>query len=500
LISVSDKTGLEAFAARLVAAGVELVASSGTAAALAEAGIVATTVEELTGVAAMLGGRVKTLHPRIHAALLGDRADASHKRDLAEAGIVPFDLVVANLYPFAEVAAEPGLPDRAVVEQIDIGGVAMLRAAAKNHRWVAVVTTPDQYEEAAAVVEAGGFDDDQRRALAAGAFFHTAAYDAAIVGWFSRNGGLPNRLVAPLVKVRDLPYGENPHQAGAVYVESGTEPWWAAASQLRGKALSFNNMADAEAAWRLVWDLDPPAAVVIKHTNPAGAATADSILDAMEAAWDGDAQAAYGGVIALNRPLDAGVAGFITGRFVAVVIAPSVDDAALDLLSSRKGVRVLEAPAPQRTGSDLRRVESGILVQHRDDRRPRPDEWEHAAGPAPDERVLRDLRLAWTVAAHASSNAVALAKAGVAVGIGAGNQSRVGAARVAIDKAGERAAGAVAAGDGFFPFRDGLDLLADAGVTAVVAPGGSIRDQEVATAAEERAVTLLLSDRRHFRH
>ncbi len=496
LISVSDKTDLVPFVRRLVAAGAEIVSSGGTALMLREAHLPVMSVAEVTGAPEILGGRVKTLHPKIHGGILADVSNPSHAADLQIHGIEPFQLVVVNLYPFeATVADDPTLAE--ALEHIDIGGPAMIRAAAKNFGSVGVVVSPDQYEDVAAAVEAGGLDGQLRVSLARRAFFRTAAYDAAILGYLTGDG-FPSYLVLPLERVGSLRYGENPHQKAAAYTD-GTG-WWTQARFVQGKALSFNNLVDAEAAWRLVNDLDVPAAVVVKHTNACGAAERATLAEAFTAAWDCDSVSAFGGVVALNAPLDAETAAGIAERFIEVVIAPGLEQGAAEALSARPAMRVLEAPVPGGADLDLRRVEGGLLVQGRD----RPDDdvgaWTHAAGPRPAEETLADLCFAWVVAAHTKSNAIVVARHRAAVGVGAGDQSRVGAAERAVARAGERARGGVAASDAFFPFRDGLDTLADAGVVAVVEPGGSKRDGEVMAAADERGVTLMFTGRRHFRH
>jgi phosphoribosylaminoimidazolecarboxamide formyltransferase/IMP cyclohydrolase len=496
LISVSEKTDLVPFVRRLVAAGVEIVSSAGTALMLREAHLPVVEIAKVTGAPEILGGRVKTLHPKIHGAILADRANPSHSADLEMHGIEPFQLVVVNLYPFeATVAGGATLAD--ALEHIDIGGPAMIRAAAKNHRSVGVIVSPDQYDEVATAVEAGGLDDQLRTKLAMRAFFRTAAYDAAIVDYLAGDG-FPDYLVLPLERVGSLRYGENPHQKAAAYTD-GTG-WWTQARFVQGKELSFNNLVDAESAWRLVNDLGTPAAVVVKHTNACGAAERATLVEAFTAAWDCDPLSAFGGVVAVNVPLDAETAAAVAERFVEVLVAPLLEEGAAEALSARPALRVLEAPLPGAEDLDLRRLEGGLLVQVRD----RPDDdvgaWTHVAGPRPAEETLADLRFAWVVAAYTKSNAIVVARRRAAVGVGAGDQSRVGAAERAVARAGDRAKGGVAASDAFFPFRDGLDTLADAGVIAVVEPGGSQRDEEVMTAADERGVALMFTGKRHFKH
>jgi phosphoribosylaminoimidazolecarboxamide formyltransferase / IMP cyclohydrolase len=497
LISVSDKSGLVEFARRLVAAGVELVASGGTATSLSEAGLPVTSVSDVTGAPELLGGRVKTLHPRIHAGILARRTDPEHQRQLEEQGIKPFELVVVNLYPFGETVAAGDVSVDEAIEQIDIGGPSLIRAAAKNHESVAVVTSPAWYGPIAEQVQSGGIDHELRVRLAREAFFHTAAYDAAIVGWMERDEELPIRLVLPMRRVGLLRYGENPHQPGAIYLDDGHfQPW----SVLHGKEMSFNNHLDLDSARRLVHSFVEPAAVIVKHTNPCGVAIGSNLVEAYQRAWECDPLSAFGGVVAFNRELDVETAqAIVAGGFIEIVAADPIRTEALDVLAKRKDLRVVATGAPLNRGLDLRRVEDGMVGQLWDG----PDEtgWSLATSRKPTSVELASLRLAWTVAANSKSNAVVIARDGMAVGIGAGDQSRVGAARRALVTAGAtRALGAVAASDAFFPFPDGVVLLAEAGVVAVVAPGGSIRDPEVVAEAERLGMTFLLAERRHFRH
>ena len=502
LISVSDKTGLVDFAERLSAAGVEIVSSGGTARHLSDARIPVTSVADVTAAPEMLGGRVKTLHPNIHGGILADLGDDQHLGDLEARGIDPFQLVVVNLYPFEETVAGEA-SDAEAIEQIDIGGPTMIRAAAKNHRWVGVVVSPDRYDEVAEAVETGGLSAELRRALADAAFATTAAYDAAIASWFEGDQGFGD-VSSVLDHTARLRYGENPHQFAALYAEREGEGWWLRADQLQGKAMSFNNYADTEAAWRLVADLARPGAVVIKHANPCGAAEADTAADAFLAAWECDPLSSFGGVIALNAELDAATASRIAEYFVEVVIAPSVTQDAAEILAKRKNLRVLEAPFAGTRDLDVRRIDGGYLVQERDRVQLGgdgfPDGWAVAGERPPTSDEIVDLRFAWTVAAHTKSNAIVVAKDRAAVGVGAGDQSRIGAAERALSRAGDRSHGAVAASDGFFPFPDGVELLTTAGVTAVVEPGGSIRDDEVIAAANARQMAIVFTGRRHFLH
>ncbi len=416
LISVYDKEGLVPFAQRLSAAGVAIVSSGGTAKTLGEAGVAVTAVEEVTGAPEMFGGRVKTLHPRIHGGILARLEVDSDVADLEANDIEPFQLVVVNLYPFRETVAT-GAGDDEVIEKIDIGGPAMVRAAAKNHRHVGIVTSPEQYEEVARAVEEGGLDDDLRKRLAAAAFFQTASYDAAIVGWIGDD------LVIPLRRVSVLRYGENPHQEAALYVEDGAKPWWRDAVQHQGKEMSFNNYADAEAAWRLA-SAEAGVVAIVKHTNPCGAARGGATAETFERAWACDPLSAFGGVIAINGVVDESTARSIGEKFVEVLICSQITDEALAVLGEKIGLRVLVAGAPGDRDPDLSRLEEGFLVQARDDEV--SDAWETVSERIPTEEERLDLGFAWTVAMHTKSNAIVIVKDGAAVGVGAGDQSRVG--------------------------------------------------------------------------
>jgi phosphoribosylaminoimidazolecarboxamide formyltransferase/IMP cyclohydrolase len=502
LISVYDKTGLLDFARGLADLGVTLLASGGTSSALAEAGIPVTPVESVTGAPEMLGGRVKTLHPRIHGGILADRGQASHRADLAAQGIEPIDLVVANLYPFLE---------RPSIETIDIGGPTMVRAAAKNHAWVGVVTDPARYDAVLEELQADGgrLSAATRADLALEAFAHTAGYDAAIVRWLDTDP-LPRHLILPLERVASLRYGENPHQAGARYRDtlgalgSGGGPgqggWLDGMVQHGGKELSFINLLDSESAWRLVNSFDGPACVIVKHANPCGVALGAGPADAYRKAFECDSLSAFGGVVALNRPLDEETAAAIGEVFTEVVLAPSFAPAALGALAAKKNLRLLECPPPTGGGLDLRRAGGGFLVQETDP----PDEdrstWKVVTKVAPTDEQMTDLAFAMKVCAATGSNAIVLAKAGVAYGIGAGQQSRVHSSEMAAKKADGRARGGVCASDAFFPFRDAVDTAVAAGAGAIVQPGGSIGDDKVIAAADEAGVAMVFTGRRHFRH
>lgn len=495
LISVSDKSGLVDLARALHHRDVEIVSSGGTASYLEEAGIPVVRVADVTGAPEMLGGRVKTLHPRIHGGVLANLGVDEHRRDLEDLGIAPFELVVVNLYPFEETVSG-GATHAEAIEKIDIGGPTLIRAAAKNHAWVATVVTPDRYQDIIDAVNSGGTTADLREGLAREAFFRTAAYDAAIVNWLERDGA--DRLVLPLEQATGLRYGENPHQQAAVYRFPDSDGWWTNADQVQGKAMSFNNYADADAAWRLVNDLPVKSVAIVKHMNACGAAVGETVREAFVKAWDCDPLSAFGGVIAINGVLDEATAREISEYFVEIVLAHSVTAEAAAVLASKKNLRVLSAPAPTDHDLDIRSIDDGFLVQNRD-RGLSIDEWETKTRP-PSDTERRDLELAWTVCAHTKSNAIVIVNDGAAVGVGAGDQSRVGAAERALARAGERAKGGVAASDAFFPFRDGPDALAAAGITAIVEPGGSMRDDEVIESATEHDVALVFTGRRHFRH
>ena len=497
LVSVYDKTGLVDFARGLADLGVTLLASGGTATALAETGIPVTPVEEVTGAPEMLGGRVKTLHPRIHGGILADRGQASHGADLADQGIEPIDLVVVNLYPFLE---------RPSIETIDIGGPTMVRAAAKNHAWVGVVTDPARYDAVLAELRAdnGRLSAATRADLALEAFAHTAGYDAAIVRWLDATvlggGPLPRHLILPLEKVATLRYGENPHQAGGRYRDRLGGGWLDGMTQHGGKELSFINLLDSEAAWRLVNSFEVAACVIVKHANPCGVALGSGPADAYRKAFGCDSLSAFGGVVALNRPLDEETAAAIGDVFTEVVLAPSFAPAALEALAKKKNLRLLECPPPAYGALDLRRAGGGFLVQETDP----PDEdrstWKVVTKVAPTDEQMDDLAFAMKVCAATGSNAIVLAKDGVAYGIGAGQQSRVHSAEMAAKKAGGRARRGVCASDAFFPFRDAVDAAVAAGAAAIVQPGGSVSDDKVIAAADEAGVAMVFTGRRHFRH
>ena len=500
LLSVHDKTGIADLARGLVEAGWELVSSGGTASVLADEGVPVVEVGEVTGAPEILGGRVKTLHPAIHGGILADRSDPGHLASLEARGIVPIDLVVGNLYPFT---SDPG------IELIDIGGPTMVRAAAKNHAHVGVVVDPADYRTVLDELRAvGSLSDATRRRLARSAFAHTAAYDAAIVAWFDEDPSSDhaNDLLKPslhlaLDRVHDLRYGENPHQAGARYRAAGSSGWWDTAVVHGGKAMSYLNLFDTEAAWRLVHRLgDEPCAVVVKHANPCGAAVGSDIADAYLSAHRCDPVSAFGGVVAVNRPVTPAMAEALSEVFTEVVVAPAYEPDALALLGERKNLRVLEAGPPGWPELDVRGIDGGLLVQTADDLVAEPSVWRVVTEREPTGAEWADLEFAWRVVARVNSNAIVLVKNRCAVGIGAGQQNRRDAGRIAAEKAAGRAIDGACASDAFFPFRDGLDAVADAGVTAVVQPGGSLRDGEVVAAADAHGMAMVFTDERHFRH
>jgi len=492
LFSVYDKAGIVDLGAALHRLGWTLVSSGGTARALIAAGVPATDIADVTGVPAILDHRVVTLHPKVHGGLLADPTEPAHREDMAEYGIEPFDLVVVNLYPFA---SDPS------IELIDIGGPAMVRAAAKNHAHVAVVVNPADYllvlDE---LTSNGAVSAATRRRLARDAFVAIAEYDAQIAAWFDSGEALPPALHWHLDRRQSLRYGENPHQQGARYGFSGSRSWWDDAVQHGGKELSYLNVYDTEAAWRLVHRFDEPACVIVKHANPCGVAVAHSIADAYVAAHECDPVSAFGGIVALNRTVTGALARALVPVFTEVVVAPSFDDEALEVFAAKPNLRVLSGQAPFGDDLDVRSVDGGLLVQQRDTVDLDRSHWRVVTQAQPTDEQYDDLAFAWTVCAAVSSNAVVYANDRRAVGIGAGQQNRLDSARIAADRAGDRAAGGVCASDAFFPFRDGLDAAAAAGVRAVIQPGGSVRDDEVIAAADEHGIVMVFTGERHFRH
>ena len=538
LLSVYDKTNLVELATQLHANGVELISTGSTAATIAAAGIPVTPVEQVTGFPECLEGRVKTLHPKIHAGILADRRKDAHLAQLRELQVAPIDLVVVNLYPFTDTVAS-GADFDACVEQIDIGGPSMVRAAAKNHPAVAVVVDPARYPEVAQAVSAGGFTLSQRRALAAAAFAHTASYDVAVASWFSQQleteAALPEFVGATFTRAHALRYGENPHQSAALYTQ-GQAQGIAGAEQLHGKAMSYNNYTDADAAVRAAYDQgEATTVVVVKHANPCGIAVDEDVDKAHAKAHACDPVSAYGGVIATNATVTAAMAAQVKPIFTEVIVAPEYEPQALEILSAKKNLRILRLPKPVRGGYEFKQVTGGLLVQERDNvdaAGDDPAQWQLVAGPSADAETRADLRFAWNAVRSVRSNAVLLAHAGATVGVGMGQVNRVDSCKLAIERANtlgaratgdaaanqansaggadasqilatsapQRAVGSVAASDAFFPFADGLQLLIDAGVKAVVQPGGSIRDAEVIEAAQAAGVTMYFTGTRHFAH
>ena len=501
LISCFDKTGVSQFAQQLASFGIEIISTGSTAATLREAGIDVTDVAAITGFPECLDGRVKTLHPHVHAGILADRNNPDHVTQLNDMDITAIDLVVVNLYPFSDTVAS-GAPEQDIIEMIDIGGPTMIRAAAKNLGSVGVVTDQSQYPR---VIDAlrthGGLDAPLRRQLASDAFKHTAAYDAAITSWFTRDEAFPEQLSFTAPRTATLRYGENPHQGAAAYRLDGTTGVLAA-TQVHGKELSYNNLLDADAAWELVCDSADAAVAIIKHTNPAGFAVGTELAEIYDRALSGDPVSAFGGIVAVNRPLDAHTAEKIIGVFTEVVIAPAIDDAALAVLTTKPNLRVLIAPTATQSGPvrALRSIGGGLLVQDLDAGEEPWDDWTVVTETPVDPAMMADLKLAWITAKHTKSNAIVLAKDATIVGVGAGQMSRVDSVRLAVERSGERHVGSVLASDAFFPFRDGPDAAAQAGIRAIVQPGGSVRDDEVIAAANEHGIAMVFTNRRHFRH
>lgn len=516
LLSVSDKTGLIDFAKFLDGQGVELISTGGTAKAIADAGLPVREVSDLTSFPEMLDGRVKTLHPKVHGGLLGVRGNADHEAVMAEHDIAPIDLVVVNLYPFEKTVAA-GADFDTCIENIDIGGPAMIRSAAKNHAGVAVIVDPGDYGEVQADMTAnsGAISDDLRTVLAARAFSRTAAYDSAISTWFADQLGdaFPRWLSVAGTKKQDLRYGENPHQQAALYLSGDSRPGVTTAEKVQGKELSYNNINDTDAAFELVAEFDQPAVAIIKHANPCGVAIGDDCLSAYEKALACDPVSAFGGIVALNRPLDEALAKKITVVFTEVVIAPDADDAAKAVFAKKKNLRLLltgSMPDVSATARMIKPVAGGLLAQTKDTGHVTADDLKVVTKVEPTDQQTSDMLFAFTIAKHVKSNTIVYAKDGATVGIGAGQMSRVDSARIAAAKAVDAAkeagldtpatVGSVVASDAFFPFTDGLLAAVEAGATAVIQPGGSIRDDEVIAAADEKGLAMVLTGMRHFRH
>lgn len=509
LVSVYDKTGLADLGRALADAGVEVVSTGGSYKVLAEAGVPVTEVSELTGFPECLDGRVKTLHPRVHAGILADRRLDSHVAQLGELGVEPFDLVVSNLYPFTQTVASGASPDECV-EQIDIGGPSMVRAAAKNHPSVAIITSPEQYGQLTEALAAGGFTLEQRKALAAAAFVHTATYDVAVASWMgnvltdsSDGDGFPAWVGATWSKAGSLRYGENSHQPAALYRNGHGADGIAQAEQLHGKEMSYNNYTDGDAAYRAAYDFAEPAVAIIKHANPCGIAVGADIAEAHRRAHACDPVSAFGGVIAANRPVSVAMAEQVAEVFTEVIIAPGYEDGAVEVLNRKKNIRILVAPDYPGGGVELKPITGGMLMQYADTIEADGDDpanWTLAAGDAVDEATLADLAFAWRACRAVKSNAILLASDGASVGVGMGQVNRVDSCKLAVERAGERAAGSVAASDAFFPFSDGPAILIDGGVTAIVQPGGSVRDDETIALCRDKGVALYFTGTRHFFH
>ncbi len=502
LFSVYDKTGLVDFARRLDAAGVQLIASGGTARQLADAGLPVTQVDELTGFPEILGGRVKTLHPAVHGGILARRTD-EHLTELAAHGLQPIDFVVVNLYPFQQTVAKPDVSEAEAVEQIDIGGVALLRAAAKNFESVAVIADPTDYNAVAEAVAAGTLDAEQRRSLALKAFRHTSEYDTAISAWLTGRvedpAALPTRLSVQLEQAQVMRYGENPHQKGGYYTYAGDAP---AFEQLHGKEMSYNNWLDLDGSWLAAQDFVEPTVAIIKHSNPCGLASAASLADAYDRALASDPVSAFGSIISVNRSLDLATAQRIGDLFVEIVAAPAYDADALALLMRKKNLRILRATGAAGRTLSLRSVYGGVLVQELDQSQDdlSPANWQIVSRAQPTDEQLADLAFAWRACRHVKSNAIVYVQNQATVGVGAGQMSRVDSVMLAGHKAGERAKGAVMASDAFFPFPDGIEAAANYGIAALVQPGGSIRDDQVIEAVDRLGLVMALTGTRHFRH
>lgn len=509
LVSVYDKTDLLDVAQSLVEARVEIVSTGSTAGTIAEAGLPVTPIEQVTGFPECLDGRVKTLHPVVHAGLLADLRLESHREQLTDLGIKPFDLLISNLYPFTATVAS-GANAEACIEQIDIGGPAMVRSSAKNHASVAVITSPTQYPQLLQALVDGGFTLAERQALAAAAFVHTATYDVAVASWMgnvvtdlSDGSGFPRWMGGTWEKVAGLRYGENPHQPAALYRTTGSTRGLANAQQLHGKEMSYNNYVDADAARRAAGDFDEPAVAIIKHANPCGIAIGSDIAEAHRKAHACDPVSAYGGVIAANQPVSVEMARQVAEIFTEVIIAPGYAEGAVEVLAAKKNLRILLVEPPLRGGAETRRIDGGLLVQLSDTvdaDYDRAVNWKLVAGQPASAETLADLEFAWKAARSVKSNAILLAHDGAAVGIGMGQVNRVDSCRLAVQRADGRAAGSVAASDAFFPFADGPEILLAAGVSAIVQPGGSVRDEDVIAAVQAAGTSMYFTGARHFFH
>ena len=502
LVSVYDKTGLVELGKNLEKFGIEILSTGSTAKVLRDAGIKVTGVEEYTGFPEMLGGRVKTLHPRIHGGILANQSDEQHLKELADQNIAPFDLVVINLYPFTQTIAS-GADFSECIEQIDIGGPSMLRGAAKNHNSVAVISDPTQYELLNLALTKGGFNLEERRTLALNTFRKTAEYDIAIADWLAGELDQSDWRAKVWQKIADLRYGENPHQGAAVYSEISNNLGLSSAKQHHGKEMSFNNFTDADAALRAAYDHSEPCVAIIKHANPCGIAIASDIKSAYLAANSCDPVSAFGGVVAANRKVSAEMATALSEVFTEVIVAPGYEAGAIEILAAKPSIRILELANYKISSEEIRPITGGLLIQDTDVINASGDEsqnWEQVSGPKVSPEVMKDLEFAWRSVRAVKSNGILLAKAGASVGVGMGQVNRVDSARLAVARAGDRSIDSVAASDAFFPFADGLQILLDAGITAVVAPGGSVRDAEVIEAAKAANIAMFFTGVRHFSH
>ncbi|MBS4914300.1 MAG: bifunctional phosphoribosylaminoimidazolecarboxamide formyltransferase/IMP cyclohydrolase [Veillonella sp.] len=504
LISVSDKTGIVDFAKSLADLGVTIYSTGGTYKAIHEAGVAVHQVEELTHFPEMMDGRVKTLHPMVHGGILAVRNDEKHVAAMKEHDIQPLDLVVVNLYPFRETIAKPGVELAEAIENIDIGGPTMVRSAAKNNAFVGIVVNPERYDE---VIERlkkdGDLGQDFRFALAKEAFAHTAAYDTAIANYFSEQLGqtpFPPEYLQAYEKVTDLRYGENPHQKAAFYKEIGAATGMGAMKQLHGKELSYNNIVDMEAAWNMVWEFEEPAACIIKHTNPCGAATGESLHEAYVKAYEADSVSAFGGIVSLNREVDEATAQEMSKIFLEVIMAPKFSTKALAILEAKKNIRLIELERPALDQVIVKKVSGGLLVQTEDDLVEDVASYTVVTKTQPTEEQWKALKFAWKLVKHVKSNAILIAKDNQTLGVGAGQMNRVGAANIALEEAGEQAKGAVLASDAFFPFGDTVATAAAHGIAAIIQPGGSIRDEESIAEADKAGIAMVFTHVRHFKH
>jgi phosphoribosylaminoimidazolecarboxamide formyltransferase/IMP cyclohydrolase len=502
LVSVYDKSGLVDLGKSLEKNGIEILSTGSTAKVLREAGIKVIAVEEYTGFPEMLGGRVKTLHPRIHGGILADQDDSNHLAELAAADISPFDLIVINLYPFTQTIAS-GAEFGECIEQIDIGGPSMLRGAAKNHNSVAVISDPSQYQQLTTALEQGGFTLEERRLLAMNTFRKTAEYDIAIADWLANELDQSDWRAKVWRKISDLRYGENPHQSAAVFSDLSNSIGISGAKQHHGKEMSFNNFTDADAALRAAYDHSQPCVAIIKHANPCGIAIASDIASAYSAANACDPVSAFGGVVATNRKITVEMAASLSEIFTEVVVAPGYEAGAIEILAAKPSIRILELPDYKLSDEEFRPISGGLLIQESDTISASGDDsanWQQVSGGEITSKVREDLEFAWRSVRSVKSNAILLAKAGASVGVGMGQVNRVDSAKLAVARAGERSNNSVAASDAFFPFADGLQILIDAGITAVVAPGGSVRDAEVIEAAKVANIAMFFTGVRHFSH